>query len=57
MNGRIQMQGGKNWIFPKEMNTTGSSGNPYPPPPKINGVISCFEVLDVLFMKVWRLFL
>jgi hypothetical protein len=20
MNGRLQMQGGKNWIFPKEMN-------------------------------------
>jgi hypothetical protein len=26
MNERFQMQGGKNWIFPKEMNATGSTG-------------------------------
>jgi hypothetical protein len=26
MNGRFQMQGGKNWIFPKEMNATSPSG-------------------------------
>jgi hypothetical protein len=25
MNGRFQMQGGKNWILPKEINQTGSS--------------------------------
>jgi hypothetical protein len=24
MNGRSQMQGGKNWILPKEINATGS---------------------------------
>jgi hypothetical protein len=26
MNGRFQIQGGKNWILPKETNETGSSG-------------------------------